>query len=217
MIRKFMIFRHPIAAQERWLNEMSEKGYRLAKAGKLFYYFEESKPKKYNYAVQYTANMSLNDLNNYEEHLKDMNIRYIEKSGKLGKVSIGNIRWRPYADKGGKIATSGGMINKEFLILEKENDGKPFEIFTTLEDKIKALKTLRKPNISIAVFIAFFLFLNAVNFSGYQYSFFEFKPFLENKTITIIILSILEIIFLLNILKFTYAIRKLKQESNLHE
>lgn len=217
MIRKFMIFRHPIAAQESWLNEMSEKGYRLVKAGKLFYYFEEAEPRKYNYAVQYTANMSLNDLNNYEQHLKDMNIRYIEKSGQLGKFSIGNIRWRPYADKGAKIATSGGMINKEFLILEKENDGKPFEIFTTLEDKIKTLKTLRKPIISIAVFIAIFLLLNAINFSGYQYSFFELKPFLENKTITIIILSILEIIFLLNILKFTAAIRKLKQEVNLHE
>ena len=33
-------------AQANWLNKMSEKGYRLIRAGKMLYEFEECKPKK---------------------------------------------------------------------------------------------------------------------------------------------------------------------------
>ena len=36
-----------IASQEKWLNRMAEKGYRLIRTGKLLYEFEECKPRQY--------------------------------------------------------------------------------------------------------------------------------------------------------------------------
>jgi len=64
----------------------------------------------------------------------------------LGQFSVGKIQYRPYANKGGKWATSRGMINRELLILEKENDGKPFNIYSNIRDKIMALQERRKPH-----------------------------------------------------------------------
>ena len=36
-------------AQANWLNKMSEKGYRLIRAGKMLYEFEECKPNEVKY------------------------------------------------------------------------------------------------------------------------------------------------------------------------
>jgi hypothetical protein len=74
-------------------------------------------------------------------------LAFIKKWGNSTKV-----KYRPFADKGGKIATSRGMINRELLILEKKNDGKPFAIYSNITDKIEALKERRKPYIYFIVF-----------------------------------------------------------------
>ncbi|NLV89248.1 MAG: DUF2812 domain-containing protein [Tissierellia bacterium] len=108
MIRKFKLFLSPIQALTAWLNKMSREGYRLVKVGKIFYYFEECERSKYVYNVDYVANKSYDDLREYERFLEESNIRYMEKPANIGKVSIGSVRWRPYADKGAKIATSKG-------------------------------------------------------------------------------------------------------------
>ncbi|CCQ96225.1 conserved hypothetical protein [[Clostridium] ultunense Esp] len=68
----------------------------------------------------------------------------------------GKARFRPFTNSGGRIATSKGMINKELLILEKKNDGKTFEIYSNIEDKIYRLKEIRKPLIYGEIFILFF-------------------------------------------------------------
>lgn len=52
---------------------------------------------------------------------------------------------RPWADKGGRIATNSTTFNRELLIVEKENDGKPFQLHTTYEDKQDYIKNMRKP------------------------------------------------------------------------
>lgn len=39
-------------AQANWLNKMSEKGYRLIRAGKMLYEFEECKPNEVKYCVE---------------------------------------------------------------------------------------------------------------------------------------------------------------------
>lgn len=165
MIRKFKLFLSPIQALTAWLNKMSREGYRLVKVGKIFYYFEECERSKYVYNVDYVANKSYDDLREYERFLEESNIRYMEKPANIGKVSIGSVRWRPYADKGAKIATSSGMINREFLILEKENDGNPFQIYTNVEDKIRALKTMRKPIITMMLFMAIMFLASMLDFT----------------------------------------------------
>ena len=39
--------------QEKWLNKMSEKGYRLVRTGKLLYEFEKCKPDEVTYCVEF--------------------------------------------------------------------------------------------------------------------------------------------------------------------
>ena len=57
--------------------------------------------------------------------------------------AIGKVKWRPYAKGGGQIGTNGGTYNKELIIVEKKNDGKPFALHTTNEDKVGYYKSLR--------------------------------------------------------------------------
>ena len=51
-MKKFIrYFCGSVKAQEKWLNSMSEKGYRLKHTGKLIYKFEECESNKYIYIV----------------------------------------------------------------------------------------------------------------------------------------------------------------------
>lgn len=218
MIKKFKLFISPIPALEKWLNKMSSEGYRLVKAGKIFFYFERCERNKYVYAVDYVANKSYDDLMEYENFLEQSKIKYIEKSGNVGKFSLWNIRWRPYADKGAKIATSNGMINREFLILEKENDGKPFDIYTTIGDKINALKNMRKPTVALMFLIGFLFLMNMFDFiPTYKWTLYEINLLSNNSTALLLVLGIIETLLLINFIRFTLAINELKRESKIHE
>lgn len=219
MIRKFKFFFNPITGLTKWLNEMSMEGYRLVKVGNTFYYFGDCEKGKYKYAVDFVANKSLLDLKDYERFLDESNIRYMEKSGNIGKVSIGSVRYRPYADKGAKLATSNGMINREYLILEKENDGKPFEIYTNVEDKITALKLMRKPTITMVVFIGLMLIAMITKIiPQYSWTFYRVDPIPEiNKIISPMILSVVEIVLIINLIRFNLEIKDLKEKNNLME
>lgn len=44
--------------QANWLNKMSEKGYRLIRAGKMLYEFEEYKPSAVKYCVEFIGEKS---------------------------------------------------------------------------------------------------------------------------------------------------------------
>ena len=44
--------------QEKWLNKMSEKGYRLVRTGKLLYEFEKCKPDEVTYCVEFIGEKS---------------------------------------------------------------------------------------------------------------------------------------------------------------
>jgi len=218
MIKKFKLFMNPVSDLEKWLNKMSNEGCRLIKAGKVFYYFEECKRNKYVYAVDYVANKSYDELREYQGFLEELNIRHMEKPANLGKLSIGNVRWRPYADKGARIATSSGMINRELLILEKENDGKPFNIYTNVEDKINALKTMRKPIIVIMAFIGLMLLTNIVDFIPiHRWSFLEINLLAQRRMPMLIVIGIVEVLLLINFIRFTLAINQLKREADIHE
>lgn len=160
MIKKFRIFLNPIEAQEKWLNEKSAEGLKLLKAGRFFYEFEKCKSNQYQYAVDYIGNNSNANRKEYERFLDEMGLKYFEKPMNIGQFSIGKVKCRPYANKGGRVATSWGMINREILILEKENNGKPFNIYSNVEDKIQAMKERRKPHIYMLTFVLFMLGYN---------------------------------------------------------
>ncbi len=143
-LKKKRFFAGFMGAQAKWLNSMSKKGYRLIKTGKLQYEFDECEPGKYVYTVEYVGDKSLEESDRYKAFLEDMGYRVFYKNINLD-YSIYKATWRPYAEKGGRISTTRSTYNKELLIIEKENDGKPFELHTEKDDKIDYYRRLSYP------------------------------------------------------------------------
>lgn len=141
-----------IKKQEKWLNDMAGKGYRLVKVGKCSYTFETCKENEYQYCVEFVAHMSFHKSKDYSEFLKSQGYNVFYKNLNLS-WSIGKIRWRPYGVGAGQIATNPGSLNKELLIVEKRNDGELFELHSTVEDKISYYEPMRNSCFSIAAFV----------------------------------------------------------------
>ena len=57
---------------------------------------------------------------------------------------------------GGRIATNATTFNRELLIVEKSNDGKPFELHTSYADKEKYYRNLRNPWLFLLLLFALF-------------------------------------------------------------
>ncbi len=131
-------------SQERWLNSMADKGYRLVKTGKLEYTFDKCEPGKYRYAVEYVGDKSMEDEEAYKAFLEDMGYTVFYKNINLD-FSTAKLVYRPWANKGGRISTTGSTLFKELLIVEKENDGTEFRLHTEKEDRIEYYKRLSHP------------------------------------------------------------------------
>lgn len=143
-IKKYRYFGGMLAAQEKWLGRMAQKGYRLAATGTAVYEFEPCKPGQVQYKVEFIGHMPQQRAQDYCSFLQDMGYRVFYKNMNLN-WSAGRLRWRPWADKGGKFASDGGTFGRELLIVEKKNDGRPFELHTSLEDKALYFHTLCRP------------------------------------------------------------------------
>lgn len=144
-MKKYYFFGSFLSAQEKWLNKMASLGYRLVRTEKLLYEFEECAPDKYRYRVEFIGEKSKEHAEEYKSFLEtEMGYRVIFKNINLN-YSVGKIRYRPWAEKGGRAATKSTTFDRELLIVEKENDEKPFELHTSYEDMISYYKTLQKP------------------------------------------------------------------------
>ncbi len=160
MSKKFYrFFGGLLTAQENWLNKMSEKGYRLIRTGKLLYEFEECKPGQIRYCVEFIGQKSKDEAKDYHDFLEEMGYSVFYKNINLN-YSVGKVRWRPWAEKGGRIATNATTFNRELLIVEKENDGKPFELHTSYEDKENYYSNLRNPWLLLLLMFAIFTAVN---------------------------------------------------------
>lgn len=144
-----------LIAQANWLNKMSEKGYRLVQTGKMLYEFEECKPNQVKYYVEFIGHKTKDDAKDYYDFLEGMDYKVFYKNINLN-YSIGKIRWRPWAEKDGRIATNNSTFNRELLIVEKKNDGKPFELHTSFEDKENYYRNLRNPWLLILLMFVIF-------------------------------------------------------------
>ena len=128
--------------QAKWLNQMAAEGWRLIHTGKMSYEFESCDPGRYQYAVEFIADKSQKNAEDYKAFLEGCGYKVWYKNANLS-YSVGKVRWRPWADADAQITTSWTTYNKELLIVEKENDGKPFELHTTAADRIKFLQKWR--------------------------------------------------------------------------
>lgn len=131
----FRYFFDFLEGQERWLNRMAGRGYRLQDCGKLSYVFEKCQPDEYEYAVEYVGEKSASQAEDYRSDLENRGFRTFTKNINVN-YSYGKVRWRPYLHGAGGTATSPGTYNRELLILEKRKDGRPFELHTDREEKL---------------------------------------------------------------------------------
>lgn len=185
--------------QEKWLNKMAQKGFRLVRVGKLLYEFEGCSPGEYQYAVEFVADKSKKDSQGYKEFLEGFGYKVFYKNINLN-YSIGKVRFRPWAKGSGKIATNSTTYNKELLIVEKQNDGRPFELHTTTNDKIEYLKKWR--NIWFTYFAMFALMSILFAF---------------NIPVASVILGSIGILTLPFIFAYQMQIEKLKKQSKTEE
>ncbi len=140
--RVFRFYWLLLTSQERWLNQMSDEGYRLLKTTTAHYEFEECEKGKYRYRVEYIANLSKEGAGEYVKALKDCGYRVLFKNLNMD-YSAGKVEYRPWAEEGGQIATEKTTLHKELLIIEKENDGKAFELCTSFEKRYHSYSKLR--------------------------------------------------------------------------
>ncbi len=186
-------FAGALRSQARWLNKMSADGYRLTGTDISTYHFVSCEPNEYVYTVEYIGNKSQSHAEEYKHFLEDLGYKTFYKNINLN-YSAGKIYARPWAEKGGRIATTATTHNRELLIVEKLNDGQPFELHTTTEDKISYLKSLCAP----WWFSLFMLMLFAVSFQ---------------KTL----LYVFSALLLIPILIFQFKIYRLKKEQQIQE
>lgn len=155
----YLFFGGLLTAQANWLNKMSEKGYRLVRVGKMLYEFEECEPNQVKYCVEFIGQKSKDNAKDYHNFLKDMGYKVFYKNINLN-YSVGKMCWRPWAEKGGRIATNATTFNRELLIVEKVSDGKPFELHTSYKDKESYYSNLRNPWLLMLLMFAMFTVLN---------------------------------------------------------
>lgn len=146
-----------LSAQEKWLNKMAKKGFRLIRSEKLLYEFEKCLPKQYEYRIEFVGQKNQSNVVSYHDFLEDIGYTVFYKNINLN-YSLGKVRYRPWAEKGGRFSTNATTFNRELLIVEKEADGKPFELHTSYEDLIAYYSALRNP----WLFIFFLLLLLAI-------------------------------------------------------
>ncbi len=143
-MKKYRFFGGLLKSQEKWLNKMSAGGYRLSRTEMLLYEFEKCAPDEFVYCVEYIGDKSRENAEDYRMFLEDLGYRVFYKNINLD-YSVGKVYYRPWAEKGGRIATNDTTHNRELLIVEKKNDGKPFELHTEPEDKAVYYRRLRTP------------------------------------------------------------------------
>lgn len=140
----YRYFAGAIGWHEKWLNKMAAKGWRLVGVGKLMYEWEPCEPGQYQYKVEYVGNRSWESSQKYTGFLQDCGYRTFYRGINLNWSAM-KVVARPWADPGGRLAISATTYNRELLIVEKQNDGKPFELHTSYADIANSYREMRRP------------------------------------------------------------------------
>lgn len=135
MMRKVCYFWNFLDGQQRWLNRMASQGYRLTECDGFVYTFEECRQGDYEYAVELVGDRTASQMKDYCAFLQEIGYRVLQKNINAN-ISVGKVRWRPWAKGWAQIAASSGTFNKELLIVEKRRDGRPFLLHTDVQDAL---------------------------------------------------------------------------------
>jgi hypothetical protein len=141
--------------QEKWLNGMSAKGWRLVGTNSLLHEFESSNPNEYEYRVDYVGHMPDSKRLEYKAMLERMGFVLRDKGANLN-ISMGKVRLRPFGNRGGRLASSPGSFNRERLIIERKQDGEPFEVYTDYVGWVNHLQSVRSSFLNLGIVCAVF-------------------------------------------------------------
>lgn len=205
MFRYFFDF---VDGQEKWLNKLAECGYQLKKCGKIAYVFDKCQPDEFEYKVEFVGHKSFPQAKEYRDYLEHMGYRTMTKNINLN-FSVGKIRWRPYAVGRGMLATSPGGINKELLILEKKRDGRPFELHTDVSDKLERYRMVKRTYMW-ALFLMILLCALTWIPNGASLS-------IEMILVFRILFITASILFAIPTAKYSFLVKRLKEESKIYE
>lgn len=204
--RYLRYFFDALDGQQKWLNQMAKKGYRLVKTTNLTYQFVECQPMEYQYRVEFVADKYHRELKDYEEFLANMGYITMEKNMNL-HYGIGKVKWRPWLRKGTMVATSPGNYNKELLIIEKKNDGTPFAMHTDHADIVSYLSKIRN------TYLWSFLLLILLTILAVKE--YEASDLLRNAILGCV--AVLSAFYLYITIRYSLAIHKYKQTKKIYE
>lgn len=119
----------------KWLNKMADRGLRVSGVTVTGCEFEECEPGKYEYALEFVGHMSREKADEYARFLRECGYRTFFKNLAMD-WNTGKVELRPWAEKGARLARNSTTYNRELLIVEKERDGRPFELHTSAEDRL---------------------------------------------------------------------------------
>lgn len=131
-------------AHVKWLNKMADRGLRLTGTTIAGYVFEDCPPGRYEYAVEFVGHLPRDRADEYARFLEGLGYRTFFKNLNLN-WNVGKVEARPWARKGARLSRNATTYDRELLIVEKERDGRPFELRTTAEDKLRYAKRLLMP------------------------------------------------------------------------
>jgi len=204
--RVFRYFFDFTDGQEKWLNEMAAKGWRLVKCGQLTYDFERCEPGEYEYAVEFVADKSYAKSRDYKAFLESMGYKTFYKNVYVG-IFFG-IKWRPWGEGAGQIATAPGSLRKELIIVEKKNDGKSFELHTDLTDLLTLYRKIR---------MAYFWYAGGMFAFALLLLFYTVRTNSLYMALGAALFGALGFLWLIPGLKTSQKVRKLKEEAETNE
>lgn len=137
-MKKYRYFWGFLELEKRWLNKMARKGWRLKKVNCHNYEFIKS-TEKFNYDVDILWDKSIDEINKYIDFLHEMGHRTFRDSLNLN-FSIARIKYRAGRSILGHFDTNKGNLNRELLIVEKENE---ISLYTLNNDLYKYYKNRR--------------------------------------------------------------------------
>lgn len=138
-MKKIRYFVDVLDGQQRWLNAMANKGFRLVGTTRMGYEFEQCTPQAYTYIVQYVAEKSLKELKDYRQYLEDLGYVHYGKNVNMQFGPKAKVR---YDGKRLSLATNPGVLNQELLIIEVPK-GQELTLFTTAKEHYEYYAMLR--------------------------------------------------------------------------
>ncbi len=153
---RIKFFLDPINGIEKYLNRMSESGYRLKSINSCIYNFEKCAD-RFNYTSQFIGANASKENEDYIAMLGENEEYKIYRAPiNQGNFNYGKMRFRPYTREKYKTSTYWGNFNKEILVVEYKDD-KPMKLLTDNGDIAKEYKDIRNAYLQGLVGVLFLL------------------------------------------------------------